>query len=62
MELNIIKSTSSTFVIISANDTTISNCNTFTNSYGEAFPLEKCEIVISYFNIEANFEDTILSR
>ena len=27
-----------------------------------AFLLEKCEIVISYFNIEANFEDTILSR
>ena len=42
--------------------TKISNCNIFTNSYGEAFLLEKCEIVISYFNIEANFEDTILSR
>ena len=26
------------------------------------FLLEKCDIVISYFNIEANFEDTILSR
>ena len=38
------------------------NCNIFTNSYGEAFLLGKCEIVISYFNIEANFEDTILSR
>ena len=38
------------------------NCYIFTNSYGEAFLLEKCEIVISYFNIERNFEDTILSR
>ena len=28
----------------------------------ESFLFEKCEIVISYFNIEANFEDTILSR
>ena len=27
-----------------------------------SIPLDKCEIVISYFNIEANFEDTILSR
>ena len=34
----------------------ISNCNIFTNSYREAFLLEKCEIVILYFNIEANFE------
>ena len=40
----------------------MSNCNIFTNSYREAFLLEKCEIVISYFNMEANFEDTILSR
>ena len=32
----------------------ISNCNISSNSYGEAFLLEKCEIVISYFNIEAN--------
>ena len=40
-----------------------SNQNIYTkDSYGEAFLLEKCEIVISYFNIEANFEDTILSR
>ena len=30
--------------------------------YKFLFLLEKCEIVISYFNIEANFEDTILSR